>query len=85
MLYDYIETFVNDNLGLDSERHVRIKILNEKGYEWATKTERLYIDDEEDRISDIEGVTYYLDKDGKQQEKELDDKIGRIEKELGVK
>jgi hypothetical protein len=72
ILCDYIETCVNNDLGLDSQRHVRIKILNENGYSWATETIRLYLGDEDDRMGDIEGTTYFLDKDGLVQKKELE-------------
>ena len=73
ILYDYGESRLNNDFNIVLTQHLRIKILNEKGYKWGTRTIRLYTEDGEERLDDLEAVTYSLDKNGEIVENELDD------------
>ncbi len=74
ILADYGETVMNDELDLEFRRSVRIKILNERGYELGTHSVELYTKDHTQRIDDIDGATYTLRTDGAIDRKELDGK-----------
>ena len=65
VLFDVGESkFALDPSGIviNSDHHVRIKILKKNGYEWATETIRLYGSSNSDRevVSNIKGNTYNL-------------------------
>jgi len=64
ILCDYGESFFNDDLNIVFHRHLRVKILTTKGYEWGTASIRLYTEDRMQRIKNIEGITYFLDEQG---------------------
>jgi hypothetical protein len=64
IICDFGESHYNNDLDIVFNRHLRIKIFTSKGYEWATHSTVLYTDDETERISKIEGVTYVLDDKG---------------------
>ena len=55
------------------ERHVRIKILTDEGFDWATVSVP-YSPHEGQEVRRIDGAAYYLDANGKMQEAELDHK-----------
>jgi transglutaminase-like putative cysteine protease len=74
ILYDYGESFLNDELDLVFQRHVRIKILTTKGYEWGTESIGIYTKDDRQSIRGIEGATYALDEQGKLVKHELQEK-----------
>ncbi|MFZ1977255.1 MAG: DUF3857 domain-containing protein [Bacteroidota bacterium] len=61
ILCDYGESSFNDDLFIVYKRHLRIKILTERGYKWGTHSVLLYTADTREHIHDIEGVTYSLD------------------------
>jgi hypothetical protein len=74
ILYDYIESYVGNDLGIETKRHTRIKIFNEKAFPLAT--ENIYLGiygKEKDDVDDIEGYTYNLDNEGEVQKTEFDD------------
>ena len=73
ILYDYGESKLNNDFNIELTQHLRIKILNEKGYKWGTRTIRLLTEDGEERLDDLEAITYSLDKNGDIVENELDD------------
>lgn len=74
VLCDYGETKLQDNFNLKYTRHLRVKILNEKGFRWGTMSISVDPDRENgDYVDEIEGVTYVLDPQGKVKELELDE------------
>jgi transglutaminase-like putative cysteine protease len=73
ILCDYGESSLNNDVDVVFRRHVRIKILTTKGYEWGTFAIRLYTEDHTESIKDIEGATYLLDDRGEVVKKELDE------------
>ncbi len=71
ILCDYGQAYLNDEVDLVFDRIIRIKIFNDKGYDWGTRS--IGINPNEEDMDEIEGKTYYLDKDGDKEDKELDD------------
>lgn len=61
VLCDYGESSFNDELNIVFNRHMRIKILNQKGYDWATHKIVIYSSKNTEMINNIEGITYSLD------------------------
>lgn len=55
------------------ERHRRIKILTEGGYDWGTVELTYFAEDRMQRVTDIEGHTFTLAADGTVERHELDD------------
>jgi hypothetical protein len=74
ILCDYGESFFNDDLNIVFNRHLRVKILTTKGYEWGTASIGLYTEDNTQRINNIEGITYSLDEQGNVVKNELQKK-----------
>jgi len=74
IICDYGESFFNDQLNIVYNRHLRVKILTAKGYEWGTHSVRIYTKDSDQRIKVIEGVTYSLDDKGNVVNTELEKK-----------
>lgn len=70
VLCDFGESFINDDLNVVFRRHLRVKVLTEKGYELGTHSITVADDD---HLWDIEGVTYVLNEDGDIEEHELDE------------
>ena len=70
VLCNYGESFINDDLNITYKRHLRVKILTEKGFDWGTHS--ITVNPKRDFISDIEAVTYFFDEEGDLVEKELD-------------
>ncbi|MGE5363717.1 MAG: DUF3857 domain-containing protein [Bacteroidota bacterium] len=64
ILCDYGTSQFNNDVDIETNRHMRIKIFNSKGYEWGTHVVGIYDNDYGETISDIEGVTYSLDEKG---------------------
>jgi len=62
ILCDYCDIRVNDDLGITYMRHLRVKILNERGFVWGTHTIDTGMNG--DFVSTIAGATYVLKKDG---------------------
>jgi len=74
ILCDYGISTMNDDMNFVFERHLRVKILNQKGFSWGTHSIELYTDRKNgETIDDIEGVTYTLNANEKIEEKEFDD------------
>lgn len=73
-LYDNGISKFNDELNIEYDRHTRIKILTEKGYEWGTHSVDLYKMGSEELIKDIEGTTYWINGNGQVEKKELSSK-----------
>jgi hypothetical protein len=65
ILADYGKVFFEDDLDMVFERHTRIKILTEAGYEWGNVTISYLAEDRTQRVKDIEGRTYYAAGDGR--------------------
>jgi transglutaminase-like putative cysteine protease len=74
VLCDYGESCFNNELNIVFNRHLRVKILTTKGYDWGTFSIRLYTEDNTERIYNIEGITYFLDEQGKIVQSELQKK-----------
>lgn len=64
ILCDYGESQFNDDLNIIFKRHLRVKILTAKGYDWGTHSVTLRTEKGTESIHDIEGVTYRLDEKG---------------------
>jgi hypothetical protein len=66
------------NIASDDEmvfiRHRRIKILSAAGYEWGSHSIRFDAKEDRQRVSDVEGQTYYLAADGAVLQEKLDKK-----------
>jgi len=73
ILCDYGISKINNDMGVDYERHTRIKILNEKGYDNGTRSIYLSTGRGGERLDDLEAITYSLDENGEVVETELDD------------
>ena len=73
ILCDYGESKFDNDLNLVFYRHLRVKILTEKGFDWATHSVTIASKDDAELIDDIEGVTYSLDANGDIVKNELDD------------
>ena len=73
ILCDYGESKLDDELNIEYNRYLRVKILNENGYDWGTHSINIYTGDYGDRVDDLEGITYSLDENGKIIKSELDD------------
>jgi hypothetical protein len=73
ILSESCNTFMNNDVGLTSEYQYRIKILKERGYDWATSRVDLYSSNngDWDIIKGIEGKTYMLDTNGVVHQQEL--------------
>lgn len=72
ILCDFGESTINNDLNIEYVRHMRVKILNQKGYDWGTHSVMIYSADKTEYISDIRGATYSLE-NGKIIKTELDD------------
>jgi transglutaminase-like putative cysteine protease len=64
VLCSYGEARINDNLGIDYNVHMRIKIFTPAGYEHGTVVLGLYTKGDAEQISDLKGATYTLDGSG---------------------
>lgn len=73
ILCDYGVSKLDNDINIEYTRHLRIKILNEKGYELGTHSISLYTKDGEEDLDDLEAVTYNLNENGEITENELDD------------
>jgi len=73
ILCDYGYSHFNDDLEIEYDRYLRIKIFNKQGYEWGNKSITVYDRKNTEKVSDIEAVTYSLDQNGKIEKYDLDD------------
>lgn len=73
ILGDYGESSFNDDLYIVYKRHLRVKILTAKGYDWGTHSVSVLTDDHTEWIKDIEGITYSLDEKGNVVKNVMDD------------
>ncbi len=64
ILCDYGESFFNDDFNIVYKRHLRVKILSERGYRWGTHSVDLSTAHSSEHIYDIEGNTCFLDENG---------------------
>lgn len=71
VLFDYGNVNFNRNLEYELERHVRIKLLREEGYDYAT-IELPFNEEFDQKISKLRGATYFLNGQGKIEKNELD-------------
>ena len=64
ILADYGKSYIDyrvDQFQVIFERHVRIKIMNKDGYEWANHEIQLYHEnDRKEKFSSLKGITYNL-------------------------
>ncbi|MDP4197181.1 MAG: transglutaminase domain-containing protein, partial [Bacteroidota bacterium] len=74
ILCDFGESHFDNELDIVYSRHLRVKIFTSKGFSWGTQNITLYTEKHAERISDIEGVTYWLDEKGNTQKQELKSK-----------
>jgi len=80
ILYDKGESFIDDNMDIDFKRHLRVKILNTKGYEWGSHTVDLYTGSYIERIVNIEAATYWIENNGQIKSSSLNSKDIFMEK-----
>ena len=73
LLHEGISSY-NEQYNLITEHHVRIKILKEKGLEYANVTIPFYSDRDFEFISKIEGVVINYDEQGNRSDQRLDKK-----------
>jgi hypothetical protein len=59
ILADVGQLYFEDDLEMVFERHTRVKILSEGGYEWGTVTIPYYVEDRSQRVTNIQGQTYW--------------------------
>ncbi|MCU7496876.1 MAG: DUF3857 and transglutaminase domain-containing protein [Ignavibacteria bacterium] len=64
ILCDYGESTFDDDFNIIFKRHLRVKILTAKGYDWGTHSVTILTKEGTESIDDIEGVTYRLDDKG---------------------
>lgn len=64
VLCEYGDAFLNDQARLITDVHVRVKVLNEAGYDFGTVTLTYYAKNRSQKISGIKGETYNLASDG---------------------
>jgi transglutaminase-like putative cysteine protease len=72
ILADYGNVFFENDLDLAFERHTRIKILTEAGYDWGSVTVVYHADDRTQRVKDIKGRTYYAEEGGRVETHEME-------------
>ncbi len=73
VLFDVGKITHDRKLDFFLDRHVRIKILTDQGFDWATVNVPFSPHDRQE-VRRIDGATYYLDANGKMQKAELDHK-----------
>ncbi len=71
ILCDYGESSMDNNFNLVYERHMRVKILTTKGYEWATQSIVVNSAKPKEFVHGIEGTTYWLGDNGEVMKAEL--------------
>ena len=64
VLCDYGESAFDNELNIVFKKHLRVKVLTQKGFDWGTFSIVLANGDVKERIKDIEGTTYSLDEKG---------------------
>ncbi len=69
ILCDYGKEWFTGNFELVQERHVRIKILSESGYIWASPIIPFYSKDKRQSVEHIMGQTINLTKNGRKVKK----------------
>ena len=85
ILCDFGRSSFSDDMELVYHREQRVKILSTRGYDWGTKSIVVLEEDDAERVGDIEGITYTLNKDGEIVKKELDsDDIFKEKLESGL-
>ena len=71
VLADYADVYFDENFELIYDRHRRIKILSEAGYEWGTVLIPVHTRDGLQKISAVRGQTFTLDERGRVQRHKL--------------
>lgn len=79
ILSDYGNLYFNDDLEMIFERHTRIKILSEAGYDWGTVSIPYVAECKMQQVKDIKGRTYLAAEGGRVEMHEM--KKGAIFKE----
>jgi hypothetical protein len=74
ILCDFGEVTFNDQFGMVFSRHQRVKILSEAGYDWGSHAIQFYAKDKRQRVTDVEGQTFYLTAEGTVRREKLDKK-----------
>jgi transglutaminase-like putative cysteine protease len=72
ILADYGKVSFENDLDMVFERHTRIKILTEAGYEWGNVTISYRAEDRTQRVKDVEGRTYYAAEGGRVDTRKLE-------------
>lgn len=71
VLSDYGNLFFENDLDMVFERHTRIKILTEAGYDWGTVTIPYLAEDRTQQVKGIKGRTYYAAEGGRMETHEM--------------
>lgn len=74
ILCDYGIAYFTGDLDLAFERHTRIKILSESGYDWGHVTIPYFSEKNIQKVEDIKGQTFYLSEKGKLKKEKLNKK-----------
>jgi transglutaminase-like putative cysteine protease len=72
ILCEYGESFIDDDLNVAFNYHVRIRILSPAGYKWGSHAVVVNEKKDVETIDDIEGITYTLGADGSVVTHEMD-------------
>jgi transglutaminase-like putative cysteine protease len=81
ILFDHGEAKFDDEYNIIFKRHRRIKILTKSGFEWGSVIVKFNSDKQS--VKDIEGLTIFIDQDGRVITKEMDDESIFEEKASG--
>jgi transglutaminase-like putative cysteine protease len=73
ILCDYGFSHFNDDLEIEYERLLRVKIFTKQGYEWGTHSIFIYDKKGAEKVRDIEAVTYILNQKGEIEKHKLND------------
>ena len=71
ILSDYGNLFFEDDGEMVFERHTRIKILTEAGYDWGTVSIRYLAENRMQQVRGIKGRTYYAAEGGRMETHEM--------------
>lgn len=74
ILCDYGESFFNNEFNVEFMTHIRIKILNQNGFSWGTRSIILFTKDRTEELKELQGMTYNLDANGNIVKTELNKK-----------
>ena len=75
ILADYGDVYFRDDYSIAYERHTRIKILSEGGYDWATVSIPYRAEDGLEKVHGVKGQTFTRGPNGKAMRHKMDKKV----------